>query len=158
MAQYISVMQIQDEAKYAKSGPYTANATYAIPGHHLVYFASSKLVRVPTAGVTIAGILLGDAAADDADCMIIPVTDGLEFEMPISGTAASLVVGTRYGITGSTAGAAAANTCLDQTNTSNDALIFHRFGRTSLTTGLYITAWVSVYHAANQWNGVVEGT
>ncbi len=156
MATYISVMSFPGSNRQS-DGAYTCGA-YDIPSMHMVYFVTSLMLRVPTGGVTVAGILNGFATASDTDCQIIPATDDLIFEVPVvGGTAASLIVGKRYGIKGSVAGAAGANTGIDQSDTSNDALIFHRFGQKSLSTGLYVTAFVSIYHGANQWNGVVEG-
>jgi len=156
MAAYSGVLDVKGGFRQT-DGPYTCGA-YDIPGNFLVYFASSLLLRVPTDGVTIAGILMGDATAGDTDCMIMPVTSDLIFEIGIgAGTAASLIMGKKYGITANTAGACSADQELDEGETGNDSLVFHRFGRQNLTTGLYVTAWVSVAEVANQWDGTVEG-
>lgn len=138
-------------------GPFTCGA-YDIPGNFLVYFASSLLLRVPNDGVAIAGILMGDATAGDTDCMIMPVTSDLIFEIGIgAGTAASLIIGKKYAILGSAAGDNALDQTIDQSDTGNGSLVFHKFGRQNTTTGLYVTAWVSVAEVANQWDGTVEG-
>jgi len=170
MAQYKSVVRLAGK-NYKADGPYTCGA-YDIPSYHLVYFhsggtpptAPNLLLRCPTAysGACVAGLLIGDATAGDTDCMIIPVPQLGVFEMVINGgTANSLISGKAYGLTGNSAGAPSAsypNTGIDQGSTSYPLVVFHRPGKLSLTTGLYVTAWVSIYQPANQWDGTVLGS